>query len=120
MKDKLLFHIYNAFLIFGLVLVFHTPHSQASVDYFNGKTSIVIATHVVFPAESSEIETIVNNEAINSISDYTHKTQYLPKYLNKKFTNISIPDFAFMVNHKPSKNPSNANNPVSSPFPLRI
>jgi hypothetical protein len=120
MKNKLLFHIYNAILIFGLVLVFHTPHTQASVDYFNGKTSIVIASHVVFPAEPSVNGTIVNNEAIYTISDYTFKTQYLSKYLNKKFTNIPIPDYAFMLNHKLFKNTLNTDNQGLVPFPLRI
>ena len=76
------FHIYNAILIFGLVLILHTPHIKASVDYYNGAAIISTSFHQVIPTEFPNLIDLTNKDAICSNLDFSYKTTFASKFFH--------------------------------------
>lgn len=93
MNNKLSFHTYNALLILGLILVFHTPHTQASIDYYNGKTSLILTSHLVLPSESPVSVDLLNKDAIQASIEYTCKATCFSKSLIKPSTPTPVINF---------------------------
>jgi len=80
------FHIYNAILVLGLVLILHTPHIKASVDYYNGAATISSSFHLVFPMESPNYIDLSNKEAICTNLDFTYKMPIVSKCIGHTYT----------------------------------
>ena len=86
MKNKMSFHIYNAILILGLVMILHTPHIKASIDYYNGEATISSSFHLVFPTESPKYIDLANKEAIFTNLDFTYKIGFVSKCIGHTYT----------------------------------
>lgn len=82
MKNRISFHLYNAILMLGLILVFHTPHIKTSVDYFNGEALLITSSHFVFPTESPVSLDMAYKDAICTVVELTHKVPWITKHLS--------------------------------------